>query len=253
MTQKPSLFWDYTNLAASYDMRADYNTDLLHQVMQGLALRSTDRVLEVGAGTGKLTQHLVQHASTVIALEPNAAMRAQALSKHYLSSVQWLAGSGERLPLRSASMALVAYGSSFNVLEPMLALDECARVLQPQGHWLALWNHRDLCDSLQQTVEQLIRRHLPDYDPGSRRQSPIPVLERHGSFTNINFAEQRFTLEMPSSEWLQAWNAHATLQRQAGTQLPRILADIAALVEGQASLCLPYWTRVWTAQKNSTT
>jgi len=221
-------------------------------VLQGLAMRSTDCVLEVGAGTGKLTQHLVQHASTLIALEPNAAMRAEALRKPSLSGVQWLAGSGERLPLRSASVVLVAYGSSFNVLDPIVALDECARVLQPQGHWLALWNHRDLSDPLQQTVEQLIRKHLPDYDPGSRRQSPIPVLERHGGFTNVAFAEGRFTLEMPSAEWLQAWKAHATLQRQAGAQLPRILADIAALVEGQANLCLPYWTRVWTAQKKST-
>ena len=242
-------FWDYSALAGSYDQRADYCESLLTDTLQSMNLGSSDLVLEVGAGTGKLTVHLAQLASPVIALEPSGAMRAHALRKDSLANVRWLAGVGESLPVRHATMSLVAYGSSFNVLSPQQALNECARVLKPQGHWLALWNHRELKDPLQSAVEQRIRHHLPNFDPGSRRQTPALLVEQHGSFTKAICAERAFVVEIKSRDWLTAWSSHATLQRQAGSSLPRVLSDIRDLIGARETVAVPYTTRLWTAQK----
>lgn len=249
MKEVQPAFWDYSDLAASYDWRADYSASLLVDTLRGMSLGSSDLVLEVGAGTGKLTAHLIQLKSQIIALEPNSAMRGYALRKNFLTRVSWLAGMGESLPLRSTSISLVAYGSSFNVLSPQRALDECARVLKPRGHWLALWNHRDLQDPLQSAVEQRIRHHLPDYELGARRQSPVQLIERHGAFTKPIFNERKFTVEMKSCDWLAAWSSHATLQRQAGSLLPKILSDIRDVIGTTQVLTLPYSTCLWTAQK----
>ncbi len=249
MTAADSLDWDYTRLACTYDLRADYHAGLISHTLQRLGLPAGALTLEVGAGTGKLTKLLCHHGLEVIASEPNASMRKVALFKPELRSARWLACRGEALPLPAGSVQLVAYGSSFNVLPAQQALDECARVLSAGGHWLALWNHRDLDDPLQREVEVLIRHHLPDYDYGLRRVSPEPEVAIHGAFTQIEAAQQRFMVEVDAGDWMLAWQAHATLQRQAGQRLPRILDELRSLLGAATTLRIPYFTRLWTAQR----
>ncbi len=250
MTATDSLIWDYTQLAQTYDLRADYHTKLIHQTLHELGLQPQALVLEVGAGTGKLTQVLCSYGLQIVASEPNPSMRSVALSKPSLKDVHWLACRGEALSVQSGSFQLVAYGSSFNVLPAQSALDECARVLVPGGHWFALWNHRDLEDPLQREVESLISRHIPDYDYGQRRVSPESEVAAHGAFSNITMAQQRFMVHIDTADWMLAWQAHATLQRQAGPRLPRILDDLRGLVGTAQTLRVPYFTRLWTAQRN---
>lgn len=244
-----TLSWDYTRHASSYDARADYCAELLDRVLQDLHLPDDAWALEVGAGTGKLSGHLLRHGLQLLALEPNDAMRELAIAKPSLRDSHWISALGEQLPVRQRSVNLIAYGSSFNVLPPHTALDEAARVLKTGGYWLALWNHRDLSDPLQQQVEAVIRAHLPHFDHGMRRESPAALVHAHGDFTDLQAHEQGFWVAMTSSEWLRAWQAHATLQRQAGEHFDAILHDIGQLVIGRDTLQLPYVTRAWTARK----
>lgn len=252
MTQSFSLSWDYSALASTYDLRADYNSQLVHEVLQTLNLRPGDATLEIGAGTGKLTSILCDFGLTVTAVEPNHNMRDIALAKPALNRAQWLAARGEALPVAPNSTMLVAYGSSFNVLPAQQTLKECARVLRPGGHWLALWNHRDLDDPLQQAVEVLIRHHIPGYDYGSRRKSPLDEVNAHGAFAGLQAHERRFTVRTSTADWLQAWRSHATLQRQASAQLQPILNELSILVGNSSMLEIPYFTRIWTAQRQPT-
>lgn len=253
MTHRPVLAWDYTRLAEAYDRRADYHAGLVARTIDNMDLAPGTLALEVGAGTGKLTGLLCRPGLEVIATEPNARMRDIALGKPTLrTGIRWMACRGEALPLRTASAGLVAYGSSFNVLPVRAALDECARVLAPGGYWMALWNHRDLDDALQCEVEALIRRHLPAYDYGRRRESPEPDVAAHGAFDAVRAHAQRFVIEIPATDWLQAWQSHATLERQAGSALPHILEDIRSLVGDTQALQVPYITRVWTARRIAT-
>lgn len=245
------LAWDYTQLADSYERRADYHAGLVLHTLESLQLGPDAVALEVGAGTGKLTGLLCRHGLTVLATEPNPRMRDVALSRSSLHRAHWVACRGEALPLRGGAADLVAYGSSFNVLPAHIALDECARVLKPGGYWLALWNHRDLNDPLQREVEAIILRHLPGYDYGSRRESPAADVAAHGAFGDIQAVEQRFVAEISADDWMLAWQSHATLARQAGSKLPQVLENLQTLLGEENTLHVPYFTRVWTAKRKS--
>ena len=244
----PPLSWDYSTLAPSYNMRADYHDGLIDEVLQAMHLNAETPVLDVGAGTGKLTKVLCNHGLNVIAAEPNVHMRDIALSEPAMHRARWIAARGEALPLADGSVQLVAYGSSFNVLMQTQALAECARVLQPGGHWMALWNHRDLDDPLQSEVEALIRHHIPHYDPGTRRNAPDAAVRDHPSFSDVQAVERRFVTTLATQDWLRAWRSHATLQRQAEARLPEILNQIDQAVSGQATVQVPYYTRIWIAR-----
>ncbi len=242
--------WDYTALAPHYELRPDYDEALLQRVLASFRLQPASRLLDVGAGTGKLTRVLAATGCAVLACEPNAAMRTIGRQAVADPAVRWLAGCGQALPVRDASVDLVGYGSSLNVLQPALAAGEAARVLRPGGHWLAVWNHRDLDDPLQREVEDRIRGLVSGFDPGLRRsRDPAAALSRHAAFDPVQQAQTRFVVTVEADAWLRAWRSHATLQRQAGAAFDAVLEQLAALLDGQRRLDVPYFSRAWWARR----
>jgi len=99
------------------------------------------RVLDLGAGTGKLTALLAGLGAEVTAVEPDPAMRAELARQ--LSSARALAGSAEQIPLPDASVDAVLCGQSMHWFDLSRALPEIARVLAPGGSLGALWNADD--------------------------------------------------------------------------------------------------------------
>jgi SAM-dependent methyltransferase len=94
-------------------------------------------VLDLAAGTGKLTRMLVGSGATVIAVEPVAEMRA-ALP----ASVEVLDGTAERIPLGDGSVDLVTVAQAFHWFDGDAALAEIHRVLRPDGRLALVWNRR---------------------------------------------------------------------------------------------------------------
>jgi SAM-dependent methyltransferase len=95
-------------------------------------------VLELAAGTGKLTRLLVRAFERVIAVEPAEAMR-RLLDEHAPEAEQLL-GSAEEIPLADASVDCVFVAEAFNHFDAGRALTEIARVLRPQGTLVLMWN-----------------------------------------------------------------------------------------------------------------
>ncbi len=98
-------------------------------------------VVDVGAGTGLLTECLLELGVTVTAVEPDAEMRAE-LHRN-LPDVSVLAGTGEDLPLPDASADAVLFAQSWHWVDPPRASVEVARVLRPGGRLGLVWNIRD--------------------------------------------------------------------------------------------------------------
>jgi len=73
-----------------------------------------------------------------------------------------------------------------------------------------MWNHRDLNDHLQNEIEEIIRQMVPDYNYGSRREDPTAIINDSKLFGQVNYLEQNFKVEMPSSIFLEGWKSHAT-------------------------------------------
>ena len=94
------------------------------------------RVLDLGAGTGKVSQALLELGLDVVAVEPDDAMRA-------LIPTEALAGSAEQIPLPDGSVDAVLVGQAFHWFDAARALPEMVRVLRPGGSVGLLWNLYD--------------------------------------------------------------------------------------------------------------
>ncbi len=99
------------------------------------------RVLDLGAGTGKLTAVLAALGVDVIAVEPDPAMLAEL--RRALPDVRALPGSAEAVPLPDASVDAVLAGHSLHWFDMDAAGPELARVLVPGGILAGLWNVMD--------------------------------------------------------------------------------------------------------------
>ena len=96
------------------------------------------RVLDLGAGTGKLTATLVSLGAEVIAVEPDPAMLTEL--RRALPTVRALPGSAEAVPLPDASVDAVLAGNAMHWFDMNVAGPEIARVLEPDGILAGLWN-----------------------------------------------------------------------------------------------------------------
>jgi ubiquinone/menaquinone biosynthesis C-methylase UbiE len=104
------------------------------------------RVLDLAAGTGKLTRDLAALGAACVAVEPSASMREVFASA--VRGVPIVGGTAERVPLASSTMDVIVAGQAFHWFDAEAALAEAARVLVPRG-WLALvWNERDESDPM---------------------------------------------------------------------------------------------------------
>jgi SAM-dependent methyltransferase len=99
------------------------------------------RVLDLGAGTGKLTAQLAALGADVTAVEPDASMLAEL--RRGLPGVRALGGTAEAIPLPDASVDAVVCGQSMHWFDMSRAVPEIARVLVPGGVLGAMWNADD--------------------------------------------------------------------------------------------------------------
>jgi ubiquinone/menaquinone biosynthesis C-methylase UbiE len=246
-----SLTWDYTSLAESYGGRPPYAGAVIDDVMSLAGVAPGDRVCDIGAGTGHLSVELVGHGLAVDAVEPNAAMRGVGRERLGDASVSWFEAQAEETGRPDRAYPLVTFGSSFNVVERGPALAEAARILERPGSIALLWNHRDLdTDLLQAEIEAVIASRVPGYDYGYRRSDPSADLAASGLFDEPRYLQATVRHEVDADEWVEAWHSHATLARQAGDRLERIIDEIGALVaraQDGSRLAVPYTTRCWVA------
>jgi SAM-dependent methyltransferase len=99
------------------------------------------RVLDVGAGTGKLTHALLTRNLAVTAVEPSGGMRTELA--RVLPAVTVLAGSAEDIPAAAGTADAVLLAQAWHWVEPARAVPEVARVLRPGGRLGLVWNMRD--------------------------------------------------------------------------------------------------------------
>jgi SAM-dependent methyltransferase len=128
--------------AAAYaEYRPDYPAALFDWGLTDIRGAADARVLDLGAGTGKLTQGLVAAGADVVAVEPDAAMLAQLTT--LLPDVEAHQGSAEDIPLTESSVNAVFVGQAMHWFDLDRAFREFRRVLRPGGYVVAAWNTYD--------------------------------------------------------------------------------------------------------------
>jgi ubiquinone/menaquinone biosynthesis C-methylase UbiE len=125
----------FGRVAALYDrVRPSYLRESLDRAQQVLELKGSAEVLDLAAGTGRLTHDLAGRFARVIAVEPDDAMRA------LIADGEVLAGTAEAIPLDDACVDAVFVGEAFHWFDAERAVPEIARVLRPRGGLARLSN-----------------------------------------------------------------------------------------------------------------
>ena len=246
--------WDYTALAASYDKRAPYSAQVIRRFLEDSRVKSGAKACDIGAGTGNLTLFLLKWGLRVVAVEPNAAMRAIGLQRtKSFPTIRWTNACGEATGLPASEFDVVTFGSSFNVVDRNRALVETARILKAKGWFACVWNYRNLDDPLQRRIEEVIHRLVSGYDYGVRREDQARVIQASGLFDRIVRIDGRFKHRTSVADCMDAWRSHATLSRQAG---PGTFGSILEAIEyvlkepGGSHIEVPYTTSLWMARKS---
>lgn len=246
--------WDYSELAVAYLARPQYSKAAVDALFAISGLNESDLSCDVGAGVGHLTKHYLQHDYKVVAVEPNDNMRSLGIQETG-GKCEWFEGTGENTNQPTSSFDLVTFGSSFNVCDRELALKETNRILKPYGWFACMWNHRDLEDPIQSSIENIIKRLIPEYGYGTRREDQSSTINASGYFADIIQLSSDIVHFQSIKDCIEAWKSHATLQRQAPTKFNEIILEIEKFLSTEVSssldfeLAIPYTTRIWLAQK----
>lgn len=124
--------------AEAYDQhRPSYPADAVHYALG--APRTKLKVLDLGAGTGKLSRVIAESGHNVLAVDPNAAMLAQLDG----DPVRTVVGTAEAIPVNDSRVDAVVMGQAWHWVDPDQAVPEIDRVLKPGGVLSLLWNIRD--------------------------------------------------------------------------------------------------------------
>lgn len=161
MTVHPRAVVGFGRAADAYERaRPDYPAAAVAWLRDRLALGPGRTVVDLAAGTGKLTRLLLPTGARVIAVEPVAEMRA-ALARA-VPAAETLDGTAEAIPLPDGAADAVTVAQAFHWFSTREALAEIHRVLRPDGCLALVWNRRDLDDPLQHALNQMITRHRGD-------------------------------------------------------------------------------------------
>jgi ubiquinone/menaquinone biosynthesis C-methylase UbiE len=118
--------------------RPGYPAAALDRLSEGLELRADSLVVDLAAGTGKLTEELTARFDRVIAVEPLEGMRRELSAQ--VPAAEVLEGTAEEMPLPDGCADAVFVAQAFHWFDGARALAEIERVLKPGGGLGLLWN-----------------------------------------------------------------------------------------------------------------
>lgn len=145
----------FETVAAEYERyRPDYPEEALRWAAEQLGLAAGARVLDIGAGTGKLTRGLVALGFELVAVEPGSAMLEQLRSA--VPEAEAHESPAESIPLPDESVDAAFAGQAFHWFDRARAVPELHRVISSGGGLALLWNWWDERDPLQGELGGLV-------------------------------------------------------------------------------------------------
>jgi SAM-dependent methyltransferase len=157
----PQAAQGFGRAAEEYERgRPEYPAEAIDWLARRLGLAPGRTILDVGAGTGKLTRALARTGASLIAVEPVPQMRS--VLGRQVPEARLLAGRAEEIPLPDACVDAIVAGQAFHWFDGPRALVEFHRLLRPGEHLGLIWNRRDSTQPVHQAIDQIIERNRRD-------------------------------------------------------------------------------------------
>jgi ubiquinone/menaquinone biosynthesis C-methylase UbiE len=227
--------------------RPDYPPEAGRWLAERLDLRPGRRVVDIAAGTGKLTRVLVATGANVVAVEPVAGMRARLAGA--LPDVELLDGVAEAIPLPDASVDAATVAQAFHWFDGDRALTEIHRITRQGSRLAVVYNRRPLEHPLQADLDAILRPlrgQTPAY--AGRWRDAFLRTRRWGSLQETTLPN----VQLLDREAVVARVASTSfIAKLPGERRAEVLDQVRALVKGrQEPIELPYvcelyvWTRL---------
>ena len=201
-------------------------------------------VVDLGAGTGKLTRALVALGHRVIAVEPLVEMRAELEAA--LPDVPAVAGNAEAIPRPAESADVVASAQAFHWFDHARALPEIARVLRSSGRLALVWNSRDDRDPWMARLSEIIGNEtVQEWDV-------LPVIAEGGLFGAVERERFSFVQVLDRNGLLDLVLSRSYLAKLPPTEREPILEAVGRFYDETttaAGVRLPYVTECFRATK----
>jgi SAM-dependent methyltransferase len=225
--------------------RPGYPPEAVDHLATTIGLASGRRVLDLAAGTGKLTRQLVPYGVECVALEPSPSMRE--VFSRVVPDVPVVGATAERVPVATAAVEAVVVAQAFHWFDAPVALAEVARILRPGG-WLALiWNERDETDPM---VDELVR--ISKWDTSAPYPVGMdfgPVVDRSGTFGPVERTKFPFVQRMELATFVDQVASRSYVQVLPEEERRNLLEQVGSFGAALPQpIAMPYVTDLFCAQ-----
>lgn len=248
--------------------RPSYPEAAVRFLVEQLGIWPGATVLDLGAGTGKMTRLLVPSGARVIAAEPVEGMRARL--REALPGVAVLAATAEAIPLAGESASAVVVAQAFHWFDPEPAIREIHRVLTPGGGLGLIWNVRDESVGWMKRFSELLAPYRERARAIGAPAGSVQIAASRGMITGpwramlgrsplfTPLAERRFRYDQPLPPdgvlaRASSISFVSVLPEADRTTLLDAIRDLVATdpeTTGRAEVIIPYVTHVfWTVKQ----
>lgn len=232
--------------------RPSYPPDAVSLLVQELAIGFGSRVVDLAAGTGKLTRLLEPTGADLVAIEPVAAMRDVLSTAAPGATI--VGGTAERMPLTDASVDAVIVAQAFHWFDASRAATEIARVLKPGGGLGLIWNVREESVPWIHELTRIMEPHrgtTPTHRSGAWR----PPLDASGLFEPLRERSFHYEQTMSPDEAVDRVLSVSFIAALPTDERAAVASAVRATLEGDPdtkgrdSLILPYRTDVFWSRR----
>lgn len=190
-------------------------------------------VIDLGAGTGKLTRLLTKRAKDVVAIDPSQAMLT--ILGDVVSGVEAMVGTAEEIPIADGAADAVVVAQAWHWVDPVAASAEVGRVLRPGGTLGLVWNFRDESEPWVAELGRIL-------DDGNTENS-IGTPEVLAPFGELERFETSWVDELSHDEVMDLVFSRSYIITADEERRAQVRSEVDALVTGLGDVVrLPYRT-----------
>jgi SAM-dependent methyltransferase len=239
--------------------RPDYPEEVYRVLIDRCGLRDGAVVLEIGPGTGLVTQRLVAHGASVLAVEPDPAMAEFLALATSGSDVDVVVATFEQAIVPDNHFDLIVAATSFHWVDQIIGVPKLGRAVRPGG-WVALWwtifDDPDREDPFRQATRQLLGGGDPD---GQRHRASFQLdtvhrcreLQTLGGFHEVSSQLFYWTARFDAARLRAFYGSLIEVHRRTASEQRSLLdaIEVIARDDFDGDVTRPFVTVLYTGKR----